>query len=147
MSFETAQSAKAAVLNGRFGTLATLDFETGGPFASLVNYCCFGKGYPVFLLSQLARHTKCLLADARASLLVAELPTSGDILTGLRATIMGHVEMIAPEAVAKAYLVKHPYAETYVGFGDFAFYLLVPQTIHVVGGFGRIHTFKADEVF
>ena len=144
---ETAQLAKVALLSGKVGTLATLDFETGGPFASLVNYSNFGKGYPVFLLSRLAYHTKNILADCRASLLVAELPPTGDALTGLRATITGEVEMIAPEAVSKAYLAKHPYAEAYVGFGDFAFYLLVPKTIHVVGGFGRIETFNADAVF
>jgi heme iron utilization protein len=144
---ETAKLAKEALLAGKVGTLATLDFETGAPFASLVNYSCFAKGYPVFLLSRLARHTKSILADARASLMIAELPRTGDALTGLRATFMGHVEMIAPEAVNKAYLAKHPYAETYMGFGDFGFYLLVPKTIHVVGGFGRIETFTADDMF
>ncbi len=144
---ETAQLARAAVLAGKVGTLATIDFETFGPFASLVNYSCFNKGFPVFLLSRLARHTKNVLADCRASFLVAELPPTGDALTGLRATITGDVEMITPDAVIKAFLAKHPYAEAYVGFGDFAFYLLVPKTVHVVGGFGRIESFMADAIF
>jgi heme iron utilization protein len=144
---ETAKMAKDVLLRCKFGSLATVDFETGGPFASLVNYSGFGKGYPVFLLSRLARHTKSLLADARASLLVAEIPIEGDALEGLRATFVGHVEMIAPAAVQHAYLALHPYAETYVGFGDFSFYMLVPETIYVVGGFGRIQSFNADEVF
>ena len=144
---ETAQLAKAAILAGKVGTLATIDYETQGPFASLVNYSGFSTGYPVFLLSGLARHTKNVLADCRASFLVAELPATGDALTGLRATITGDVEMITPDAVSKVYLAKHPYAEAYMGFGDFAFYLLVPKTVHVVGGFGRIETFMADEIF
>jgi heme iron utilization protein len=144
---ETAHLAKKAIISGKVGTLATLDFETGGPYASLVNYSNFSKGFPVFLMSRLALHTKNILADGRASLLVSEAPADGDALASLRATITGKTEMIAPEAVTKTYLAKHPYAETYVGFADFAFYLLVPETIHVVGGFGRIQTFKANEVF
>ncbi len=144
---ETAQMAKKAVLSGKFGTLATLDFETGGPFASLVNYACDEKGFPIFLLSQLARHTKCLLTDSRASLMVAEIPKSGDALTGLRATVMGHVSAFQSEKITRAYLSRHPYAESYVNFGDFGFYRLVPETIHVVGGFGRIQTFQATEMF
>jgi heme iron utilization protein len=144
---ETAKLANTAILSGKVGTLASLDFETGSPYASLVNYSTFHKGYPVFLLSRLARHTKNILTDGRASLMVAEIPAEGDALTGLRATLIGKIEMIAPEAVAKAYLAKHPYAETYIGFGDFAFYLLVPESVHVVGGFGRIETFAAETFF
>ena len=143
---ETANLAKAALLAGRVGTFGAVDFENGGPYISLANYACDASGHPVFLFSRLARHTKCLVADKRASLLVAELPKEGDPLTGLRATFMGHAEEISREGVVQAYLTKHPYAEGYVSFGDFGFWRLVPETVHIVAGFGRIETLKAAEV-
>ncbi len=104
-------------------------------------------GHPIFLFSRLARHTQGLLSDVRASLLVAEPPTTGDALTGFRATFMGLAEQIEAETVSKAYLAAHPYAAGYVEFGDFNFWRLVPQIVHVVGGFGRIETLKASDVF
>ncbi len=144
---ETAKHAKSALLSGRFGTFGTVDFENGGPYLSLANYACNAQDLPVFLFSKLARHTKCLLTDKRASLLVAEVPIEGDPLTGLRATFMGRAEQIAGDDVAQAYIAKHPYAAGYAGFADFGFWRLMPETVHIVGGFGRIETLKAADVF
>lgn len=144
---ETAKLAKAALLAGRVGTFGAVDFENGGPYISLANYACNAAGFPVFLFSKLARHTKCLLADNRASLLVADLPKEGDPLTGLRATFMGRAEQIAGDDVTRAYIARHPYAAGYAGFADFGFWRLVPETVHIVGGFGRIETLKAADVF
>jgi heme iron utilization protein len=144
---ENGKLARAALRRGRTGSFATLDPEHGGPYVALANYACDGSGYPIFLFSRLARHTQGLLADARASLLVAEPATTGDALTGFRATFMGCAEQVAAEAVLQAYLAAHPYAAEYAGFGDFGFWRLMPETIHVVGGFGRIATLRASEVF
>ncbi len=50
-------------------------------------------GYPLLLLFGLARHTKCILSVARASLLVCEqLPAKGDPLTASRIRITGRME-------------------------------------------------------
>ncbi|MDE2385038.1 MAG: pyridoxamine 5'-phosphate oxidase family protein [Alphaproteobacteria bacterium] len=144
---ETAKAARAVLRAGRLGTFGAVDFETGGPYLSLANYVCTDGGHPLFLFSRLARHTKCLLADARASLLVVEnLPKEGDPLTGLRATFMGRARQVAAGPVAEAYLAKHPYAGAYAGFGDFSFWMLEPELVHIVGGFGRIETLKAADV-
>jgi heme iron utilization protein len=144
---ENAKFAKMALIAGRVGTFGAVDFENGGPYLSLANYACDASGYPIFLFSKLARHTKCLLADKRASLMITDLPKEGDALTGLRATFMGLAEQISGPALAETYLAKHPYAETYIGFGDFSFWRLMPVTVHIVGGFGRIETLKASDVF
>jgi putative heme iron utilization protein len=144
---ETANLAKAAVLAGRVGSLGVVDFENGGPYISLANYACDALGHPVFLFSRLARHTRCLLADKRASLLVTEVPKEGDPLTGLRATFMGHAAEISGAGMVQAYLTKHPYAAGHIGFGDFGFWRLTPEIVHIVGGFGRIETLKAADVF
>jgi heme iron utilization protein len=138
---------KAVLARTKMGTLSVIDFETGGPFGALVNVATNEAGHPVFLFSSLARHTKCLIADTRASLLIAELPSEGDPLIGFRATITGHVNRLSGNHLRALYLAKHPYAETYINFGDFNFWALKPEKVFVVGGFGRIQAFDAAEIF
>jgi len=144
---ENGKLARAALERGRFGSLGVLEPESGWPYVSLANYACGEDGLPVFLFSSLARHTQCLLKDGRAGLLVAELPTQGDALAGLRATFIGAMVRVDATHAKAPYLAKHPYAAGYAEFGDFSFWKLTPTFIHVVGGFGRIETVKAELVF
>src|SRR6266540_1235926 len=83
----------------RHGSLATFDRETGYPYASLVNFATDLAGLPVIFISRLARHTHNLLFNPKASLLVARLPTSGDVLTGSRVTVLGEFQPVAREAL------------------------------------------------
>jgi heme iron utilization protein len=138
---------KAVLARAKTGTLSVIDFETGGPFGALVNVATNEVSHPLFLFSTLARHTKCLAADPRASLMIAELPNEGDPLVGFRATITGHVNRLSGDHLRALYLAKHPYAETYIDFGDFNFWALKPEKVFVVGGFGRIQAFDASDIF
>ncbi len=138
---------KSVLARAKAGTLSVIDFETGGPFGALVNVATNEIGRLFFLFSSLARHTKCLIADPRASLLVSELPSEGDPLVGFRATISGHAEQVSGDHLRAQYLAKHPYSETYIDFGDFSFWTLKPNKVFVVGGFGRIQAFDASEIF
>jgi heme iron utilization protein len=127
------------------GTLSVVDFETGAPFGALVNVATDAQHLPVFMFSSLARHTKCLIVDPRASLMVMELPNDGDALTGFRATLSGMIEKAEAELVER-YIAHHPYAELYAGFGDFGFWRLQPQKVYVVAGFGKIQSFEWCDV-
>ncbi len=98
-------------------------------------------------MSSLAWHTRNLLHDSRASVLVAEPPETGDVLTGSRVTIMGRFERIDAPRAARRYLARHPEAAMYAGFGDFGYWRLVPEIVHAVAGFGRIETLPPAEVF
>jgi heme iron utilization protein len=138
---------KASLGRAKTGTLSVIDFETSGPFGALVNVATDLSGMPLFLFSSLARHTKCLVADTRASLMISELPVEGDPLVGFRATITGHAERVMGDELRSLYLAKHTYAETYIDFGDFSFWTLKPEKVYVVGGFGRIQAFDAREIF
>ena len=144
---ENGKLAKDALLRNKVGSLGVIDFETGAPYVSLANYACDRRGCPVFLFSSLARHSKGIEKDGRVSLLVAEPAKEGDALAGLRASFMGRIEQVPGEDVRDLYVAAHPYATDYAGFNDFSFYRLYPETVHVVGGFGRIETLKAGEVF
>lgn len=140
--------ARLLVANGKVGSLSIIDFESGGPFVSLVNFAVDETGRPIFLFSDLARHTKCIQADRRASLLVCEpLPATGDALTASRVTVTGRMEQTQHSEAAGFYLARHPYAEMYASFGDFHFWRLVPEQAFLVGGFGKIFRFSATEFF
>lgn len=143
----SAQEARNLLRRARTGTLATLNAEDGVPYASLVNLATDVEGRPVILVSTLAWHTRNLLADPRASVMVAEMPAAGDALTGARVTVMGRFHKVSASQVSRRYLARHPAAELYAGFGDFAFWRLEPVAAHAVAGFGRIETIPADEMF
>jgi heme iron utilization protein len=143
----TGDEARRLLRRARTGTLATLNRDGGVPYASLVNVATDLAGEPVILVSTLAWHTRNLLQDTRASLLVAEPPETGDALTGPRVTVMGRFEKTEAPRVSRRYLARRPEAAVYAGFGDFAFWRLVPEVIHAVAGFGRIETLESPEVF
>jgi len=144
---EISKSVKSLIASQKHGVLA-VNHPTGMPYAAFVNYACDEQGFPIFLISNLARHTQALLANPAASLLVSELPATGDILTGQRASIMGRcVRLENIEAAKAAYLALHPYASGYAGFSDFSFWRLEPELVHAVAGFGQIATMPATEVF
>ena len=68
-----ADAARTLAATKTAGTLATLAVEPAGyPFGSVVSFTVDGDGDPLFVISRLAVHTTNLLADPRASLLVAE---------------------------------------------------------------------------
>src|ERR1700754_1086270 len=86
--FNPATVAKELLRAIRAGTLATLDRNTGHPFASLVNVATDVDGSPVILTSRLSTHTANLEADGRASVLLTETG-KGDPLAHPRLTVLG----------------------------------------------------------
>ena len=69
--FDPKSLAKELLRATRAGSLATIDRNTGHPFASLVNIATDSDGSPVILISRLSTHTANLEADGRASVLLA----------------------------------------------------------------------------
>lgn len=143
----TGNEARKLLRMARTATLASLNRDDGTPYASLVNVATDVQGYPLILVSTLAWHTRNLGEDDRASLMVAEIPPTGDALTGPRVTVMGRFAKIEGETVRRRYLARHPQAEVYADFGDFNFWRMSPVRAHAVAGFGRIETIDANEMF
>jgi hypothetical protein len=128
-------------------SLSTLARSDGTPYGSLANIASDTSGKPLILVSRLAWHTQNLLADARASVLVGELPPTGDALVGPRVTVLGRFEPVEDAELRRRYLARHPQAALYADFPDFSFWRLSPSGIHGVAGFGRIETLTPVEVF
>jgi putative heme iron utilization protein len=130
---------------GRSGALATLMAGSGDPYCSLVNVASAPDGAPLLLLSKLAVHTKNVLADSRASLMLDERK-EGDPLQGARVMLMGRLVATEEPAARAAYLRRQPEAEMFAGFADFSFYRMAVSRAHLVAGFGRIVDLTAQDV-
>lgn len=141
-AFEARQIMRGA----RHAALATLDRDSGAPFASLVAASTTIDGAPGVLISTLARHTVNLARDARASLLFQSGPDEGDdILAAGRVTVSGRLLATGDDDFRRRFLARHPASTDYAGFADFAFYLMEVEMAHYVGGFGRIRSLPAAE--
>ena len=134
-----AERARTLVSAVKTATLCTLFEENGSPYGSFVTFALV-DGKPVFLVSELAEHTKNLQGDSRASLLVAE-NGQGDPLANGRVTLVGRCTPVADaerEAAREAFLAVHPNASFYVDFKDFSFFQLEVEQIRYIGGYGRM---------
>lgn len=129
----------------RSGALATLDRETGAPFASLVTVATAFEGTPLLLLSQLSAHTRNLDADPRASLLLAETGR-GDPLAHPRLTVAGRAERTDDAGARARFLARQPKAALYADFPDFGFFRLVVEAGHLNGGFAKAATLTAADL-
>jgi putative heme iron utilization protein len=101
-------------------------------------------------LSLLAPHTRHLLADARASLLIYE-PDDGreDVQTLARITLVGTAAPVPEAAQAAArelYLARLPAATPLFDFPDFSLFRLAPDEARYVGGFARAFTLTAEHL-
>jgi heme iron utilization protein len=148
--FDPKLVAKTLLRSTRAGALATIDRNTGHPFASLVNVATDADGSPLILVSRLSTHTANLEVDGRASLLLATTG-KGDPLAHPRLTLIGTFVQIARDdaqepRMRRRFLSRHPKSELYAGFADFSFWRLKVVSAHLNGGFARAADLKAADV-
>ena len=148
--FDPKTVAKDLLRTTRAGALATLDRNTGHPFASLVNVATDSDGSPLILISKLSTHTANLEVDGRASLLLAATG-KGDPLAHPRLTLLDSFHQLGRDdqqepRVRRRFLARHPKSELYAGFGDFSFWRLGVVSAHLNGGFARAADLKGADV-
>lgn len=135
----------------RWAALATL--HENAPFASMVAYAPEAD-FSGFLLhlSRLAPHTRNLLADPRASLVIGEPDTGGnDPQTLGRVSVQGTVIELTRGSTdytdaRERYLEHLPEAEQLFGFGDFMLFRLLPADARYTGGFARAYTLSRAQL-
>jgi putative heme iron utilization protein len=147
---EAIRLARQLVRTARYGALATIDPESGGPFASRVAVATDLDGTPLILVSALSEHTRALRGDPRVGLLLGE-PGKGDPLAhpriSLRCTAIevpraspGHARML------RRYLNRQPKAKLYASFADFTLVSLRIDKASLVGGFGKAYRLSAADI-
>jgi putative heme iron utilization protein len=148
--FDAKTTAKKLLRSIRAGALATIDRNTGHPFGSLVNVATDSDGSPLILISRLSSHTANLETDDRASVLLATAG-KGDPLAHPRLTVLGRFARIARDVtdeprLRRRFLARHPKAELYAGFADFALWRMTVESAHLNAGFARAADLTADDV-
>ena len=144
-----AQTLRDLLRTQQVAALGTL--HQGQPYVSMVPFALLPGGTEFIIhVSQLAAHTKDMLASPQVSLLVIAPPTSEVMAQELaRITIQGEAVQVVggtPEhAAAKAaYLSRFPQSELMFGFSDFSLFAIVPSSIRFVGGFAQATTISPD---
>ena len=137
-----AERARTLMHVSRVGTLCTTSQKhPGWPFGSVVAYGIDARGNPSLLISNMAMHTKNLLADPRVSLLVTPSGKSIDPLGAARVTVMGQMSKVPKDqttGIRDQYLARHENAAYWVDFADFNFYMMNTIDVYYVGGFGAM---------
>ncbi len=116
----------------------------GAPYVSLVLTAFDADGAPLLLLSDLAQHSRNILADNRVSLLFDGTQGLADPLTGPRLTVLGTAVRHDDGSALERYVARQPSAAQYAGFGDFHLYRVRIDRGHFVAGFGRIRWIEAS---
>ena len=75
----------------------------------------------------------------------------GDPQTLSRLTLTGHVEVVPRDSdvfenAKLCYCHRLPASERLFGFGDFVLFRFLPDTARFIGGFGRAHNVKAEQI-
>jgi putative heme iron utilization protein len=140
----SAITREAAVLlrSQRWAALATLD--DGRPLASMVAYALDTDEAGLLLfVSQLAQHTRNMLASADVSLVVSEPDEGeGDPQRLQRVTLTGTVSVVERDSdgfdeCAQRYVDRFPDALPRFELGDFVLVRVMPADVRYVGGFAR----------
>lgn len=148
VSEDAIRLAKTLLRTERYGALAVLEPGTGTPLASRVSLATDPSGAPLILISQLSAHFGALEADGRCSLLLGS-PGKGDPLAHPRMTLVARAERLdgdARMAARSRFLARHPKAELYADFGDFAFWRLEPERAALNGGFAQAFDLTAEHL-
>lgn len=142
-------TAARQLLSGRLrGTLATQSREHPGfPFGSLLPYSIGRDGWPLILISHLAKHTRNLADAPKCCLTICE-SGQGDIQTLMRLTCLAVAEPLPdiPKALAERHFRYFPEGSIYHRELNFHFYRLLPERFYFVGGFGSARWISRDRL-
>lgn len=141
--------ARGLLRSARSGALASLGRD-GHPASSLVSLATDVDGTPLILVSALSAHTGNLIAEPRASLLIANTG-KGDPLAHARITLKLAAWRVSRETseaqrVRRRFLARQPKAALYADFGDFSFFSLDILGASLNGGFGRAYELAASDL-
>lgn len=137
-----ADAARALIRRTDAGVLSTHSVELEGyPFGSLTPFVASHEGRPVVFISNLAQHTKNMLADSRLCLTVFD-PAERNRQASTRVSIMGDGNLVPDDQIgilAERYFAFFPAARRFAELPDFRFYWVEPYQVRFIAGFGQIH--------
>ncbi|XP_076896118.1 non-canonical heme oxygenase HOZ, chloroplastic-like [Bidens hawaiensis] len=128
------EEVKTILYHSTHGVLSTFSQKHEGyPSGSMVDFACDDNGFPILAVSNLAIHTKDLLANPKCSLLIAKDPEDrADLIITLYGDAVSVLEN-ERDVVRTTYLARHPDA-VWVDFDDFIFLRIEPKVVRFVSG-------------
>src|SRR5438552_3029545 len=136
-------AARRLFLQESFGVLATISLDVPGyPFGSATPYCADDQCRRIIYISQIAQHTKNIVADSRVSLTIVERNVdSDDVQARGRVTCIANARPVeaSESAVRERYFRYFPSSRQYDQTHDFAFFRLELVRVRFIGGFGQIY--------
>jgi len=153
MSIELIARVRNVLLGQDVGSLSTHSSDCSGyPFGSVVPVGFDDVNRPVLLISRLAQHTRNIAENPKVSLMLSDIAQLGnrDVQTCARVTLLGQAEKLDVDEHAQTvarYCRYYPQAENYYKELDFDFYLLNPEKVRFIAGFGQIHWIECEQFF
>ena len=149
MEAELEKKLAEMMRSSRVAGLGTL--RDGAPLVSMIAYLPEDDFSAFYIyVSQLAQHTKGMVADARVGLLISE-PDDGraDPQTLARIAISGTAAKTLQNSVEYAsiqsrYIARFPQSAPLFGFGDFSLWKIVPTSARFVAGFAQAFNLTPD---
>lgn len=142
MDSSQALAFKALMETQQIASLGTL--HNGEPSVSMVPFALLPAGGGLVIhVSQLAAHTKDMLANPAVSLLVVASPAPDMPVHALpRASIQGQARQCPSDAAdygsaRRVYLARFPYSEEMFHFADFSLFIVTVRSVRYVGGFAQ----------
>ena len=142
MVSETHLPAARLLASSRWAALAVV--ADGAPAAAMASYALAPDGAALYLhLSQMALHTRALLTEPRAALVVSVPDTGdGDPQTLPRLSLSGVALALVPgtpeyEAGRAVFAGRFPAADERFALADFVLFRFEPSEARWVGGFAR----------
>lgn len=120
----------------------------GYPFGSVAPFVLDHGCQPVILISNIAEHTKNIIANPKVSLLV--FAGAEDLQANARLTLLGEAVKINKDEdtnLRARYLRYLPQASSYFDMHDFAFYRIAIQQARYIGGFGKMSWLSDDDLY
>ena len=118
------------------------------PYVSLVMVALDHDLSPILLLSDLAAHSRAIAADNRVALLYDGTQGLASPLSGPRLSVLGRVERLPASGGTgpERYRRRHPDSISFEGFGDFCYYRMLIERVHLIGGFGHIRWLSSEDM-
>lgn len=142
------ETLRAMLAGQQVASLATL--HKGEPAVSMVPFALLPRGAGMVIhVSRLASHTADMLNHPVVSLLVIAPPVPGAMAQATpRVAIAGQARQCLADAPGHAaarlaYLDRFPESAPMFGFGDFSLFVITPDAVRLITGFGKAHSLAA----
>jgi len=146
-------NAYTLLRQSELGVLSTHSKSNEGfPFGSVSTYMSTVSGDVIFYISDLAQHTKNLLANNKMCLTIYSgsegARNENNPNDGARLSLLGEVALIdenSKEAIAERFFKLYPESRRYQVLNDFKFHKLTVHKARFIGGFGDINWINQEQ--